>query len=106
MSVFENNIIGIYGESGKAWIAELPDLVHQLEALWNLSELKPLLNLTYNYVLVGFQNEIPIVLKLSLNSQSLEREASALEAFVGFIEGWSEKLKSHKIQLQLVSHPL
>jgi len=84
MNIFEKNIIGIYGENGKSWIAKLPELVRQLEALWNLTELKPVANLTYNYVLVGFQNKIPVVLKLSMDSQGLEREANALEAFKGY----------------------
>ncbi len=84
MTVFEKNIIGIYGQKGKSWLAKLPDLICQLEVLWNLTELKPVANLTYNYVLVGFQNEIPVVLKLSLDSQGLEREANALEAFKGY----------------------
>lgn len=99
MSVFEKNIIGIYGENGKSWIVKLPDLVHKLEALWNLTELKPVANLTYNYVLVGFQSEMPVVLKLSLDSQSLEREADALEVFKGY--GAVSVLKKQKNALLL-----
>lgn len=99
MSIFEKNIIGIYGETGKSWIAKLPDLVCKLEALWNLTQLKPVANLTYNYVLVGFQNEIPIVLKLSLDSESLEREANALEVFRGY--GAVSVLKKQKNALLL-----
>ena len=84
MKNFEKNIISIYGENGKLWIAKLPELVHQFEILWGLTHLKPITNLSYNYVLIGFQNELSIVLKISLDSKGLEREANALEIFKGF----------------------
>ncbi len=84
MNAFETNILGLYGEKGKLWLSRLPNLVHQFEDLWELTLLEPVANLSYNYVLTGFQDEEPIVLKLSLDSQGLEREASALDALKGF----------------------
>jgi streptomycin 6-kinase len=81
MEALRNNIISIYGEKGKNWLASLPEQVKQLENFWNLSQLKPFSNLSYNYVLSGFQNKIPIILKLSLNTEDLDREAKALNAF-------------------------
>ena len=84
MSIFENNIISIYRESGKKWLESLPKQVEQLELLWGLSQLKPIDNLTYNYVLSGLQGDIPIILKLSPNALDLDKEANALVAFKGF----------------------
>ena len=81
--IFENNILSIYREKGKVWLDELPKYVQQLENLWGLSHLKPLDNLTYNYVLSGFLNDTPIILKLSLDTLGVEREATALKAFEG-----------------------
>jgi streptomycin 6-kinase len=84
MSKFENNIISIYREGGKEWLKRLPEQVRQLELLWGLNDLKPLENLTYNYVLSGLQGDVPVILKLSLNASDLDREANALAALEGF----------------------
>lgn len=84
MDRFEKNIAGIYREKGKAWISELPKLVQEYASLWGLSHLEPFKNLSYNYVLSGYQGAVPIVLKLSLNIFDLDKEARALEAFSGY----------------------
>lgn len=84
MTSFEDNILAIYQEEGRAWLAMLPEQVQQLEQLWGLSQLKPYGNLSYNYVLSGYQGERPIVLKLGMDRISLDREAKALQAFMGY----------------------
>lgn len=84
MNAFEKNILNIYREKGKAWLAELPELVQQLANHWSLSDLKPYEYLSFNYVLFGYQKGKPIVLKLSLDASSLEKEAKALEVFTGY----------------------
>jgi len=84
MSAFEKNIISIYPKEGKVWLANLPKKVKQLERLWDLKDLKPVENLSHNYVLSGYQNEKPIILKIAIDVQSLDREAKALEAFEGY----------------------
>ena len=100
MSIFENNIISIYRESGKEWLKDLPEQVRQLELLWGLSHLAPLENLTYNYVLSGLQGDIPIILKLSPNASDLGREANALGAFMGFV-GQQYPIKAGKKDLYI-----
>lgn len=84
MKTFEKNIIGTYQEKGRSWLAGLPKQVEHLTSLWNLKNLQPLDNLSYNYILSGYQEEKPIILKLSLDQQSVDREAKALETFEGF----------------------
>ena len=84
MQSFEKNILGLQGEKGKQWLADLPRVVVQIEKAYGLSGLKPVENLSYNYVLSGFQGEQPIVLKLGLDNDALKRESAALKAFMGF----------------------
>ncbi|KTD39244.1 Aminoglycoside/hydroxyurea antibiotic resistance kinase [Legionella nautarum] len=79
--MFECNIISIYGEQGKKWLAELPNLSQELADLWQLNGLKPMPNLSYSYVLAGLQKEKPIILKLSLDAVALSKEAKTLRAF-------------------------
>ncbi|MBY0291778.1 MAG: aminoglycoside phosphotransferase family protein [Alphaproteobacteria bacterium] len=46
--------------------------------------LQPVNNLSYNYVLSGFQGIQPVILKLSLDTEGLHREAVALKVFADF----------------------
>lgn len=84
MKTFEQNIIHLYGEKGKQWLDSLPKLITQVKVAYGLSDLKPVNNLSYNYVLSGFQGSEPIILKLSLDIDGLRREAVALMALKGF----------------------
>lgn len=84
MTNFENNIFSLYGEEGKAWLEALPKQVAHLAKQYALSGLTPVNNLSYNYVLSGFQKQLPIILKLSLDCEGLKQEARVLKAFSGF----------------------
>lgn len=84
MTSFESNIINIYGEKGQQWLEHLPKLLTQLSNTDGLSNLNPVSNLSYNYVLSGFQGPRPIILKLGLDADGIKREAAALMAFEDF----------------------
>jgi len=83
MTTFHSNIISIYGEKGKEWLDELPQLVTAISSRLDLRDLKEFTNLTYSYVLSGFQGDNPIILKLGLDNEALAREAFALKSFSG-----------------------
>jgi len=84
MKTFEQNTINLYGEKGREWLDQLPNLTMQLAITYGLSNLKPVNRLSYNYVLSGFRGSQPIILKLGLDVEGLKREALALRAFEGF----------------------
>lgn len=81
MNEFNTNIICIYGDKGQKWLVDLPHIVNDIAVHWHLSDLKPVNNLSYNYVLSGFQETCPIMLKLGLDFEGLNTEASALKIF-------------------------
>lgn len=83
MNILHSNIINIYGEKGKAWLDELPQLVSVITSRLDLRDLIEVANLTHNYVLSGFQGDNPIILKLGLDHEALNREAFALKCFAG-----------------------
>ncbi len=83
MSSFEQNVIRSWGEKGRTWLKALPKTTEHLARYWNLTELKPVENLSYNYVLKGYQDTTPIVLKLSCDTKELNNEQSALTAYNG-----------------------
>jgi streptomycin 6-kinase len=84
MNTFHSNIISIYGQRGKAWLDELPELVAAISSRLDLRDLIEVTNLTYNYVLSGLQGNNPIILKLGLDSEGLARESFALKCFAGY----------------------
>ncbi len=84
MQRLKHNIIKVYGKLGERWLAELPRKIEQLQHSWGLSGLKPYPNLSYSYVLAGFQGNIPVILKISPDINLINKEAMALSVFKGF----------------------
>ena len=56
-SKFEQNIINIYGDKGKQWLLDLPNIVNKIAKKWNLTDLKPVDNLSINYVASGLHHD-------------------------------------------------
>jgi len=84
MKTFESNILNIYGERGRTWLSELPRVTAEATERYGLSGLKPVSNLSYHYVLSGYQDNRPIILKLGIDVAGLKHEAITLKAFAGF----------------------
>lgn len=84
MNTFHANIINIYGEKGQAWLDALPHIVAAISSKLALRDLQEATNLSYNYVLSGWQNNNSIILKLSFDKEGLTREAFALKCFSGY----------------------
>lgn len=84
MADFETIILSMYKDTGRAWLEALPDLIKNHSKTFELEDLRPVQNLSYNYVLTGLQAGWPIVLKLSLDEDGLRREAAALKIFQGY----------------------
>jgi streptomycin 6-kinase len=95
MSILEKNIIKLYGEKGKQWLNNLPQFVQTIKSAFNLSDLKPVQNLSYNYVMSGFQYGQPVILKLSLNIEQLKQEALALKHLqdLGLLKYWRKVME-------------
>jgi streptomycin 6-kinase len=84
ISIFETNILSIYKDKGHAWLKALPGIVGELSQRYGLSDLTPVSNLSYNYVLLGLQGDQPVVLKIGLDEAALRQEAAALRVFAGY----------------------
>ena len=81
MNTFKQNIINIYNNKGVDWLAGLPTLTAELASKYQLTDLKPVANISFNYVASGFQDKKHIILKLGLNEKALAKEAACLQAF-------------------------
>ena len=100
---FQKNMINIHGLKGETWVSFLPKLIQELKDLWGLSDLRPLENLSFHYVLAGFQGKRPIVLKVGFDHKSLAQEIRALEAYQGY---GAVRVIEHKPGALLMEHIL
>lgn len=68
MNELKHNITRIHGPQGEQWLDGLPALIQTLSTKWQLHNITPAPNMTYNYVAMAqsAQDE-PVVLKLNLD---------------------------------------
>ncbi len=84
MNTLKQNVLSIFGEKGKLWIASLPHIIDELANHWKLSHITPVDNMTFNYVAKSVTNtNVPVVLKISCDDKSLSDEIQALKYFDG-----------------------
>ena len=84
MHKLAQNAINISGESGKTWIASLPDTVRILTDYWKLSNIAPVDNMSFNYVAKAICNpRQPVVLKIGFDASVIAAEKNALIYFGG-----------------------
>lgn len=81
MDKFKDNVIKLYKDQGREWLDKLPSIIASLSKEWSLTSLVPVNNLSFNYVLSGFQKDQPVILKLSFKQEDLAREVNALKSF-------------------------
>ncbi|MFH1907202.1 MAG: aminoglycoside phosphotransferase family protein [Chloroflexota bacterium] len=80
---FTTTIRNTFGEDGKRWLAELPDLLAEASRRWDLTLGEPFL-LSYNYVCaVTRADGTPAVLKLGVPNRELSSEIAALRLYDG-----------------------
>ena len=84
MKTLTENITNIFGKQGKHWIASLPDIVEVLAAHWQLRDVTPVDNMTFNYVAKAISiTHQPVILKISCDVKSIADERQALMYFDG-----------------------
>ena len=83
-NTLKKNVLNVWSDKGAAWLDQLPDTIEQLMDLWQLSDLTPVDNMSYNYVgFVTTQDKKPAVLKFSCDKALIEDEYKALKHFNG-----------------------
>ena len=103
MKLLKQNIANIFGEKGEHWIANLPITISELTAYWELKDVTPVDNMTFNYVAkAATRAQQPVVLKIGCDEKSIEEEMKALQYFDGngSIRLISHHPKYHALLLQ------
>lgn len=84
MDDFEHNIIASHGAYGREWLDSLPNLTKELAQRWDLKDLHPAKNLSFNYLVVATRGNEPVILKIGIDANAIKQEALALGAFAGY----------------------
>lgn len=81
---FRSTITNVFGETGRAWLEGLPELIETVARRWSLQVLEAFPELSYNYVLrVVRPDGSRGVLKLGVPNKELNSEIAALEFYQG-----------------------
>jgi len=83
-SDFAQTILALHGETGREWLAGLPDLIAKCEQAWSISVAPPFEPLSYNYVAPAVRTGgTEAVLKIGVPNPELTTEIEALSIFGG-----------------------
>jgi len=80
---FLQTIRDTFGRPGVAWLSALPDLIAEASRRWDLTDIHPVPNLSYNFVAYANWAEKPVVLKLGVPNDELSSGIAALRFYDG-----------------------
>lgn len=84
MKTLERNIINLYGKIGKEWLKSLPNIIEKLSKQWQLTNVKPVKNMSWNFVALATRKDnLPVVLKISCDKKLIQDEYNTLKQFDG-----------------------
>lgn len=83
IETLSSRVINAYGQAGKKWIQNLAHTIEILQNHWSLQAIRPVTNMSWNYVAFAQQNKIPVMLKFGFDAKTMELEYQALTHFSG-----------------------
>lgn len=76
-----DNITKLYKTEGVLWLKEIPNIIKNCQARWDIKQLTFIKNLTHNYLIAGKIKNKNIVLKIIFSFKEYERELAQLNYF-------------------------
>jgi streptomycin 6-kinase len=81
-TLLQQNILDCYGDRGRLWLAEVPDLLKKACNHWNLRQIQEEERLSFNYVAYAESPDFgPVVLKISLDGEEFNNETRCCREF-------------------------
>lgn len=91
---FIQTIRNTFGENGKSWLAAFPALLDEAARKWDLTDIQPVPNLSYNFVAFAVKSPLTpspsprrggenLVLKLGVPNRELTSEIAVLQYYAG-----------------------
>ncbi len=72
-----------WGDIGKQFLESLPRVTEEMSVRWGLSDVRPVSNLSFNFVAFAKRADEDVVLKLGVRNPELDSEMAALKFFNG-----------------------
>jgi streptomycin 6-kinase len=81
---FAEKVQRVWGEEGARWVEAFPETLSACVARWELTDISPLPNPSYNFIAAArTAHGQPVVLKMGVPNPELTSEAAALQAYAG-----------------------
>ena len=80
---FINNIEGVFGKAGKRFLSNLPSSIDEASQKWDLTEVRPVPTLSFNFVAFARRNGEEVILKMGVPNREFKSEMAALRLFNG-----------------------
>jgi len=80
---FITTIQNVFKEDGEKFLAILPSLIEEASQCWGLTDVRPVSNLSYNFVASAKRGEEEVILKMGVPSPEMASEMAALKLFNG-----------------------
>src|SRR5687767_9088723 len=80
---FIRNIEGVFGETGREFLAHLSALISEAAQKWDLTAVRPVPDLSYNFVAFAQRGDEQVVLKMGVPNREMKSEMAALRLFHG-----------------------
>jgi len=80
---FIQTIENTFGQRGRLFLRALPTLLEEAAERWQLSEIRPAQQLSYNFIAFARRREAEVVLKLGVPDRELTSEVLSLGYFAG-----------------------
>lgn len=80
---FIHTIRTVFEKKGEQFLADLPSLIDEASQRWNLTDVEPVSNLSYNFVAFAKRNNEDVILKIGVPNPELVSEMNTLRFFNG-----------------------
>jgi streptomycin 6-kinase len=80
---FIQTMQNVFQKDGERFIESLPKLIDEVSARWNLAEVQPVSNLSFNFVAFAKRQNEDVILKIGVPRDELTSETAALKLFNG-----------------------
>lgn len=80
---FLRNIRASFGQNGETFLSRLPELIDETSQRWDLTDVRQVPNLSYNFVAFAKQGADDVILKIGVPNRELVSEMNALRFFNG-----------------------
>jgi streptomycin 6-kinase len=80
---FTDTIQNTFGSAGSRFLTSLPDLINEGSRRWDITDIRAVPNLSYNFVAFAKRRDQEVILKIGVPNKELTSEITALSLFDG-----------------------